>query len=57
MDLVAELRTVAAMIELGERIAFGRDTSLMRQAADAIEWLRRERNMLADRCAKTDAPF
>ena len=32
-----ELRDVAAMIEAGERIAWGRDTDLLRRAADKIE--------------------
>lgn len=40
--LQEELRTVAAMIHLGERIPFGRDTELMERAAEHIEMLEKE---------------
>lgn len=36
-DLPERLRIKASMIELGERIAWGSDSSLMREAADALE--------------------
>ena len=35
--LANELRICAGMIEMGERIAHGRDADLMRQAAETIE--------------------
>lgn len=38
--LPQDLRTVAAMIAAGERIAFGREVELMRLAAVEIEELR-----------------
>lgn len=36
-DLAQRLRTKADMIMLGERIAFGSDAELMREAADALD--------------------
>lgn len=36
-DLVGRLRIKAGMIEMGERIEWGSDTALMREAADALE--------------------
>lgn len=36
-DLPERLRIKASMIELGERIAWGSDSALMREAADALE--------------------
>ena len=36
-DLVKRLRIKAGMIELGELIAWGSDSALMREAADALE--------------------
>lgn len=36
-DLVKRLRIKAGMIEMGERIAWGSDSALMREAADALE--------------------
>lgn len=38
-DLVKRLRIKAGMIELGELIAWGSDSALMREAADALERL------------------
>jgi len=38
-DLPKRLRITASMIALGERIAWGSDTALMEEAADAIEAL------------------
>lgn len=37
IDLVNRLRIKASMIEMGERIAWGSDSELMREAADYIE--------------------
>lgn len=39
-DLPKRLRIKASMIALGERIAWGSDTALMEEAADAIEALK-----------------
>ena len=36
-DLIRRLRIKAGMIELGELIAWGSDSALMREAADALE--------------------
>lgn len=36
-DFIAELRAVAGMIEMGERISWGRDVALMREAAVRLE--------------------
>lgn len=36
-NLVKRLRIKAGMIEMGERIEWGSDTALMREAADALE--------------------
>lgn len=36
-DLVKRLRIKAGMIEMGERIAWGSDSALMREAADELE--------------------
>lgn len=36
-DLAKRLRIKAGMIEMGERIAWGSDSALMREAADALE--------------------
>lgn len=36
-QLAEALRTKADMINMGERIAFGSETALMRQAADVIQ--------------------
>lgn len=41
-DLIARLTEKAAMIELGEKIAWGSDTAVMREAAAAIEALQTE---------------
>lgn len=38
-DLVKRLRIKAGMIDMGERIAWGSDSALMREAADMIEQL------------------
>jgi hypothetical protein len=38
-DLVGRLRVKAAMLRLGERIAFGSDADALEGAADAIEAL------------------
>lgn len=38
-DLVKRLTIKAAVIEMGEKIQFGSDTALMREAADRIEEL------------------
>jgi hypothetical protein len=39
-DLVNQLNIKAGVIEMGERIAWGSDTALMREAAREIEKLR-----------------
>lgn len=41
-DLAERLAMKAAMIELGERIAWGSDTEIMREAADRIDRLTTE---------------
>lgn len=41
-DIVTRLQIKAGVMEMGERIAWGSDTSLMREAADTIEALRVE---------------
>lgn len=38
-ELVKELRMVANMINLGEKIRWGQETALMDEAADALEAL------------------
>ena len=38
-NLVNQLRVKAGVMEMGERIAWGSDTALMREAADRIEVL------------------
>ena len=45
-DLVRDLRVIAGMISMGERISWGSDSALMEQAADEIEALRAQ--MLPD---------
>lgn len=40
--LVNRLRVKAGVMEMGERIAWGSDTALMREAADRIEQLEKE---------------
>jgi len=45
--LSEQARIVAAMIALGEHIAFGRDTELLIQLADQVEALTKERDALA----------
>jgi hypothetical protein len=58
MDVAKKLRQRAAeQRERGWEIMREGDPSLLEEAAESIEWLRRERDMLADRCAKTDTPF
>ena len=37
VELILRLRTKAAMIELGEKIAWGSDSALMLEAADALQ--------------------
>lgn len=39
LDIVNRLRIKAGIMEMGERIAWGSDTALMREAADRIEAL------------------
>lgn len=41
-DIVNRLRIKADMIELGDKIPYGSDSSVMREAADEIERLREE---------------
>lgn len=41
-DIVDNLRTTAAMMNLGERFSWGSDTALMEEAAETITSLRRE---------------
>ena len=41
-DLVKRLTIKAGVMEMGEKIAWGSDTSLMREAADRIEELEAE---------------
>lgn len=43
-DLASRLRVKAAMLRLGERIAFGSDADALEDAADAIAELTRERD-------------
>lgn len=43
-DLASRLRLKAAMLRLGERIAFGSDADALEDAADAIAELTRERD-------------
>lgn len=38
-DLVNRLTIKASVMEMGEKIAWGSDTSLMREAANRIEWM------------------
>jgi len=38
-DLIERLRTLSAMINMGEKIAWGEDTALMDEAADRIATL------------------
>jgi hypothetical protein len=42
-DLVKRLTIKAGVMEMGEKIAWGSDTSLMREAADRIEELEAQR--------------
>ena len=57
-DIAKQLRDRAAEQRAnGWELMREGDPKLLEDAAEAIEWLRRERNMLSDRCAKTDAPF
>jgi len=46
--LVERLRIKAGMIELGEKIPYGSDSGVMREAADEIERLREELKSLVD---------
>lgn len=46
-DLVQRLTTKAAMIEMGERIAWGSDTAIMREAATRIKELEAEKRKQA----------
>jgi hypothetical protein len=39
-DITARLRTMSGMLQMGERIAYGSDAALMREAADEIASLR-----------------
>ncbi|WP_455233485.1 hypothetical protein [Geopseudomonas aromaticivorans] len=48
-DIVKRLLIKAGMMEMGERIAWGSDTALMREAAAKIEALTAERNALQAR--------
>ena len=45
-DLAKRLRIKAGMIEMGERIAWGSDSALMREAADALGHVAGERKMV-----------
>lgn len=53
-DLINRLQILAGMIAMGERISWGEDSSIMNEAADAIEAAKREnellRKMVAARC-------
>lgn len=49
LDLSQELRMVSNIINMGEKIAWGRETSLMDQAADRIEALTAERDAALER--------
>jgi hypothetical protein len=46
-DLVNRLTIKAGVMEMGEKIAWGSDTALMREAADRIEELQASRDMWA----------
>ena len=57
-DLPSRLRERAAdHRERGWELMREGDPQLLEDAAEAIEWLRRERNMLAERCASPPEPF
>lgn len=43
-DIAFRLKTTADMIFMGDRITWGSDVELMREAADEVERLRRERD-------------
>lgn len=45
-DLPKQLRIKAGMIHMGERIAWGSDTTLMEEAADLIEQLQNENEQM-----------
>ncbi len=47
-DLVKRLTIKAGVMEMGEKIAWGSDTSLMREAADRIEELEAENKLLSE---------
>jgi hypothetical protein len=47
-DLVKRLTIKAGVMEMGEKIAWGSDTSLMREAADRIEELETEIKLLSE---------
>ena len=47
-DLVKRLTITAGVMEMGEMIAWGSDTALMREAADRIEELEAENERLLD---------
>jgi len=52
-DLASRLRLKAAMLRLGERIAFGSDADALEDAADSIAELTRERDEARANCAAT----
>lgn len=57
-DIAKQLRERAAEHrENGWELLREGDPKLLDDAAEAIEWLRRERDMLAERCTKIDTPF
>jgi len=47
-DLVKRLDTKARMIEVGEKIAWGSDTALMREAARKIEEMQRREDRIIE---------
>ncbi|MFC4699344.1 hypothetical protein ACFO4O_04120 [Glaciecola siphonariae] len=55
-DLVKQLRIKAGVIEMGERISFGSETSLMFKAADEIEKLKNDISVMIQKAASKNLP-
>ena len=54
-DLVNRLTIKASVMEMGEKIAWGSDTSLMREAANRIEWMGERLDITQARIAELEA--
>jgi len=53
-DLVKRLRIVSQRISMGDKIRWGQETSLMNEAADAIEMLQSKSPEQCETCGDSD---